>query len=362
MMETDVLVIGGGPAGLCAAYEAAYAGFKVTVVDESFRMGGQLKQQTQILNLPTFMSDQSGQDLCAALVDRLRMYDVVFLTQHVMAGLYENGDIGLTDGQTTQSIAFKKAIMATGASENPIAFQGWTLPGVMTIGAAQILLNREDALTKGKVAIVGINKFSVEVIDQFKQKGIDVSVIIDGNSSRKEDLQEIKKELVDMDIPVYIDVTGIQASGSDEVNQVLIECQGTEMSFDVDIVCVSGGLSPILEPFQVLGCKLAYQESLGGFVPIYSETFQTSVPDIYVAGNAAGITSMRSIILTGHIAGMNAINDLDHTMYNVNRITTLTNALSKSESGTKVGEGRETLFNEYKWQTTKEQSIKKGVL
>ncbi|HLQ72367.1 MAG TPA: FAD-dependent oxidoreductase [Bacillota bacterium] len=361
-METDMLVIGGGPAGLCAAYEAAYAGHKVTIVDESFRMGGQLKQQTQVLDLPYFMTDQSGKDLCVELIERLKTYDVTFLPQHIMVGAYENGNIGVTDGHKTHSIRFKRAIMATGASENPIPFKGWTLPGVMTIGGAQILLNREGALEEGNVVIIGINELSVGIIDQFKQKGVDVSAIIDGSLGSEACSQKVKDELANMDIPIYNNVTSIQAKGSGEVKQVLIEYQGSEVSFEVDLACVSGGLSPILEPFQVLGCELAYQESLGGWVPKYTETFQTSVPNIYVAGNAAGITSMKAIILMGHIAGINAVNNLDRKTVNVKRITKLTHALFESESGMKVEEGRKKLFNAYKMQTAREQSIKKGAL
>src|SRR5690625_6778905 len=91
-METDVLIVGGGPAGLHAAYVAASNGAKTVVVDESFSLGGQLRQQTQSFdNLPKQFERQSGTRLAQELIERLVPLNVTTLLKHTMIGVYKDG-------------------------------------------------------------------------------------------------------------------------------------------------------------------------------------------------------------------------------------------------------------------------------
>src|SRR5699024_8550694 len=132
-MNTDLLIIGGGPAGLSAAYAAASNGIKTTIIDESYSLGGQLKHQTQFFDhLPYGFAKQRGYQLCDYLIDRIRDFDITILENHTMIGSYQNGNIGVTDENHTFPLNAEKVIIAVGADEKPEVFPGWTLPGVIT--------------------------------------------------------------------------------------------------------------------------------------------------------------------------------------------------------------------------------------
>src|SRR5699024_6245489 len=159
-METDVLIIGGGPAGLHAACVAASNGAKTVVVDESFSLGGQLRQQTQSFdNLPKQFERQSGTRLAQELIERLLPLHVTILFEYTMIGIYEDGRVGVSNGSSTIPITAKKIIVTTGAADEASVFPGWEMPGVMTVGAAQILMNREHVLPGKNSFILGSNTF-----------------------------------------------------------------------------------------------------------------------------------------------------------------------------------------------------------
>lgn len=124
-MEADLLVIGAGPAGISAALTTERSGADVVLIDESFSLGGQLRQQTQYFsNLPEKYENDSGISLKEKLEEQLFHSTVQFLTNHTIIGSYKNGSIGATNGKQTIEIRAKKYIIATGASEKVKIFPG----------------------------------------------------------------------------------------------------------------------------------------------------------------------------------------------------------------------------------------------
>ncbi|MFC7395341.1 NAD(P)/FAD-dependent oxidoreductase [Scopulibacillus cellulosilyticus] len=309
-METDLLIIGGGPSGLNAAYEPATKGLKVTVVDESYAFGGQLKQQTQFLEPSSSFKRERGIVLRQQLIDRLLPYQVNFLAKHTFIGTYKNGRIGISNGETVIPIHTKKMIIATGAAEDAIVFPGWTLPGVMTVGAAQILMNRELVLPGKDAIILGSHDFALEVAQQLDAVGVKVHGIFEGEekiaASKPEDIEQIKK----LNIPIFLNTVITSAQGKEKVEKVYMEQNGKEMMCHADLVCISGGLSPILESLEIMNCELTYQKELGGWLPKYDINFETSQNSVYVAGNAAGVTSAGALLVTGEIAGTSVLESL----------------------------------------------------
>lgn len=311
-METDLLIIGGGPAGLNAAYTAALAGVKTIVVDESFSLGGQLNQQTQMLeNLPTSYEKQSGTSLAITLIERLIPFNVTFLLKHTMIGVYSDGRVGVSNGEKTFPITAKKTIITTGAAEEASVFPGWTLPGVMNVGAAQILMNREQVLPGSKAFILGSNTFSLEVAIQLSAAGVNIMGIIESDSQLESNSKESINQVKDARIPIYLNSSISNATGKGEVEKVTLNNDGVEDEYDIDLVCIGKGVTPILEPFEIMNCKLTYLKNLGGWVPKYSKSMETTISSTYVAGNAAGITCMGGILLTGEVAAVSVLESLD---------------------------------------------------
>lgn len=311
-MNTDLLIVGGGPAGLNAAYKAASNGVKTTVIDNWFMLGGNLKNQTQFYHyLPYHLSSQRGFQLAEYLTDRLKKLDVTILESHMVIGAYQNGNVGVTDGSNTFPVNAKKIVIATGAEEEPEIFPGWTLPGVMTAGAAQLLMNRERVFPGGKVLVLGSNDFALEVVCQLNDCDIKVEGIIESGSELLYQDNGLAMKIQDAGIPVLLNSYIESATGKGEVEKVCVNTDGNENLYNVDLICVANGMTPILEPFEMLNCDLTYQTSLGGWIPKYDCTFQTTDPSVYIAGNAAGITSIGGIMLTGEIAAVSVMETLN---------------------------------------------------
>ncbi|MFM1655235.1 NAD(P)/FAD-dependent oxidoreductase [Brevibacillus sp. B_LB10_24] len=307
-MKTDILVIGGGPAGLLAAYEAAASGRKVTIVEESWSLGGQLRQQTQVLeDLPAPYTGARGFVLAERLLGQLEPLPVDILLEHAMIGRFADGSIGISDEQQVQRVAAASVIFATGAAETPVTFPGWTLPGVMTPGAAQIAINRERVLPGKKALMVGSSDFAIEVVRQMHEVGIDVLAVVEQSGAiqakRKENHQYAAEH-----VPVLLGAEISEAKGTGRVEQAFVRKNSTDqpISYEVDLICTDGGRHPILEPFSILDCELAFRQQLGGWLPSYDMDLQTSVEGIFVAGNAAGVSSQAACLLTGMIAGISA--------------------------------------------------------
>lgn len=310
-METDVLIIGGGPAGLHAACVAASNGAKTVVVDESFSLGGQLRQQTQSFdNLPKQFERQSGTRLAQELIERLLPLNVTILIKHTMIGVYKDGRVGVSNGSSTIPINTQKIIVTTGAAEEASVFPGWTLPGVMTVGAAQILLNREHVLPGKNAFILGTNTFSLEVAKQLTDAGVSIQGIIESDYKFHSKNAKVIQQVREAGIPFYLNSSIVNATGSGEVEKVILDNDGVEAEFDIDLICIGAGVTSILEPFEILNCSFIYQKGLGGWVPQYNKAMETSNQSIYVAGNAAGISCMGAILLTAEIATVNSLEAL----------------------------------------------------
>ncbi|WP_010531921.1 NAD(P)/FAD-dependent oxidoreductase [Lentibacillus jeotgali] len=311
-MRTDLLIVGGGPAGLNAAYKAASYGLKTIIVDKWFSLGGQLRQQTQSYDhLPQHFAKLRGYKLADFLIDRLKPLDVTILEKHTLIGAYSDGSVGVTNEKDILPIDAKNVLITTGAMEEPDIFPGWTLPGVMTAGAAQILINRERVLPGKQALILGSNEFALEVAAQLHDCGIAIKGIVENRSELLCQNEKLIARISNAEIPIVLNGVIESAIGKGKVEEAYVNHNGNNALYDVDLICVAKGITPILEPFEVMNCDLIYRERLGGWLPEYYGNFETTNPSIYVAGNAAGITNMGGILLTGEIAAISAVESLN---------------------------------------------------
>ena len=313
-MKVDVLIIGGGPAGLTAAYEAASRGAKVAIVDESWESGGQLRQQTQVLDslMPPFIGLR-GYELAQKLISRLEPFAIDYYLKQSVIGVYADSSIGISDDKIITKVSASSIIVATGAAETPVAFPGWTLPGVMTTGAAQILINRERVYPGQTALLVGSSDLSLEVAAQMNAVGIQVLGIVEKSDRILAREQNNLDYLNAIKIPIHLNTEVTEVKGSGKGKKVVLG-QGDNsntLEYDVDFICVDGGRHPIIEPLAVLNCKLAYRIELGVWIPYYNTNFQSSVNEVFVAGNTSGVTSQGGFILTGAIAGIGAVKYLE---------------------------------------------------
>ncbi len=308
MKRYDLIVVGAGPSGLSAAIQAARFGAKAAVFDENASPGGQLfKQIHKFFGSKEHHAKIRGFNIGKQLLREAAGAGVIVHLNAVVTGIYDNKEILVNmDGETAHYKA-DSIIVAAGARENMIPFDGWTLPGVMGAGAAQTLMNLHGVQPGRKVLMVGSGNVGLVVGYQLMQAGVKLAAVIDA-APRVGGYGVHAAKVARMGVPFYLSHTVLKAEGTDHVTGAVIAevdgrfqpISGTEKHFDVDTICMAVGLSPMSQLTSMIKCKSVDQ---GGTRPVVSEYGETSVAGIFAAGDVAGIEEASSAMINGRIAG-----------------------------------------------------------
>lgn len=337
MEKTDIAIVGGGPAGMAAAIEAARAGANVTVIDENARPGGQLfKQIHKFFGSGVHHAGTRGFQIGQNLLREAEEAGVEMRLDTVVYGIFSDRRLGLICGDHTEELVASVVILATGANENALTFPGWTLPGVMGAGATQTLINIHRVVPGQRILMVGAGNVGLIVTYQLLQAGAEVIAIIEGLSyigGYGVHASKVRRA----GVPILTSHTILQAEGDEKVKGAVIAqvdekwepVTGTQETLDVDTICLAVGLSPLAELAWMAGCQSSYIPSLGGWVPLHDENLETSLPGVYVAGDLAGIEEASTAMEEGRLAGLAAAEALGH--------------LSPKEASAKKGEVQERL-------------------
>ena len=315
MKHAEIVIIGGGPAGLCAAVSAAKSGSKVLIIDRNKILGGQLIKQTHMF----FGSEKQyastrGIDIPEILINELLKYkeNVEIKTDSTVVGMYEDGIITVLEKEDNYyKIRPKSVIVATGAYEKFLSFPNNDLPGIYGAGAVQTLMNVYGVKPGNKVLMVGAGNIGLIVSYQLMQAGVEVKAIIDAAPKIGGYLVHASK-IRRMGVPIMTSHTVKEAIGYEFLQKVVIckvdekfnYVEGTEISFDVDVMCISVGLTPLNELLAMRGCEMKYIPQLSGLVPVRNENYETSVENIFVAGDATGVEEASAAMVEGALAGL----------------------------------------------------------
>lgn len=345
----DVIVIGAGPAGLAGAIAAAEFGLKVTVIDEFIKPGGRLLGQLHQEPSGEWWNGieeskrlyQKAKQLAVDIRCGVSVYNLT--KEHNLWNVHTSID--------TLEAPF--VLVATGAAEYPIPLPGWTLPGVMSIGAAQVMTNVHRVQVGQKGVIIGANILSFAILNELQLAGITVDRIVlpEKNALSKQagDPEAVMKSLLHAShlapspllrmgsrfmksdwmrkiglnfypkngmkvngTPLQLRKAALEIIGKDQVEGVRIAdidangniIQGSEKIYNADFVCIAGGLYPLAELAAVAGCPFQYIPELGGHVPHHSEAMETPLDGLFVAGNITGIESGKIAMAQGTTAGV----------------------------------------------------------
>ncbi len=320
MKTTEIAIIGAGPAGLAAAIEAVKADAKVTLIDENSKPGGQLFKQ-----IHKFFGSQKhgagirgiriGRDLCA----EAERFGVELLLNTTAYGLFPERVLGLTNGDSSEELKAERIIIATGATENALAFPGWTLPGIMTAGAAQTMINIHRVLPGKRILMVGAGNVGLIVSYQLMQAGAAVVAVVEA-APKIGGYQVHASKLERAGVKILTSHTVKEAKGADCVESAVIaklnerwqRIDGTEMELNVDTICLAVGLTPLAELAWMAGCEFRYARDFRAHVPILDENMQTTQLGIYIAGDVAGIEEASTAMEEGRIAGVAAAESLGY--------------------------------------------------
>ncbi|UFJ39564.1 FAD-dependent oxidoreductase [Brevibacillus humidisoli] len=345
----DVLIVGAGPAGLSAAITCAEHGLGVIAVDEYVKPGGRLLGQ---------LHQEPDGHWWNGITEAERLLDqAAHLGVSIVCGVsvYHVERIGEEWLVSTSEGAVRAAalLLATGATETGAPIPGWTLPGVMSIGAAQVMTNVQRVRVGHRGVVIGLNILSMAITRELQVAGIDVNRVvlpvaspINHKASHPQLVLESLLQAAHLapspfirwgsrclttdwlkrlavrcyprrgvsmwGIPVQLRTAAAEIVGQEKVEAVrLIDVSpdglplpGSEREVACDFVCIAGGLSPLAELAAVAGCPFAYVPELGGHVPLHNERMQTPLKGLYVAGNITGIESAKVAMAQGTVAGL----------------------------------------------------------
>ncbi len=356
MGKTEVLVIGSGPAGLKAALGAAEQGAKVTLVERDPFLGGQLVKQTHMFfgSKEQYASERGfkiAEKLTAAVEEHS---GILVLKEAAALGYYDDGVVTLELRDRVLPVSFDAMIMATGAQENTLMFPNCDLPGIYGAGAVQTLMNVYGVLPGKRVAMLGAGNIGVIVSYQLLQAGVEVPAIIEAApdiGAYHVHASKVRR----MGVPIYTSHTVVSAQGTDYLEKITMAelgdnwqpVPGTERELEVDVLCIAVGLTPLTEILFQAGCEMAYIPELGGHVPRRSNLLETSVPNIFVAGDVSGIEEASAAMVEGTITGLTAALNLGYGRDSYDEKIAAAHreldALRKGPSGEKIRSGLEHL-------------------
>lgn len=322
MLECECGIVGAGPAGLSAAIEAAKTGVRdVIVIDENARAGGQLfKQIHKFFGGAEHKAKMRGIDIAHQMVEECRDLGVKLLLDTAVYGIFQDNVLALHSKGEIQQLKAKRVLLATGASENPLAFPGWTLPGVLGAGAAQTMMNVWRVRPGDKALVVGAGNVGLIVSYQLMQAGTQVVAVVE-ILPRISGYKVHASKITRLGVPILTSHTIKEAQGdSNNVEEATI-CEvdpnykpipGTERYLSVDTVCIAAGLSPLAELAWLAGCEFQYIAELGGYIPVHNEDMQTTIHGVYVAGDVSGIEEASTAMMEGAIAGLAMAESLEY--------------------------------------------------
>ncbi|PMR73687.1 aminomethyltransferase [Billgrantia endophytica] len=297
---TDVMVVGGGPAGLEAALTAAEAGVRVLLVEQQPRLGG-------ALTYARFDTEgRRGEALRASLVAAVEAHDNIdILCEATCNGWFSDNYLPVIQGQRMYKVRARECIVASGSFDQPAVFRNNDLPGVMLASAAQRLM-RHYAVRPGKRAVIltGNDDGYLAALDLHEQ-GIEVAALVDMRQDA--DDADLANAIDVLGIPRHLNHTVYEALHDKRLHRVtgvelrhiagMGEVGGGGLTLACDLLCMSAGYMPVYQLLCQAGGRLGYDEESAGF------TLGGLPAHLHVAGSVNGFHDLGKVLRDGTRAG-----------------------------------------------------------
>jgi len=342
-LNTEVCVIGGGPAGISAALAAAESGLRVVLLEARPWLGGCFDYRAS-----TFFSDVSLNERVRELGNKLENNpNIRVLTHASVIGFDHNNLISAFQiGHETDvfneryiEIRAESAVVATGCIERPLIFENNERPGVMQVGCAHRLA-RTYGLSPGKQIVFSVgHDLGLEAAIDLHNLGLGVLCVadirLDGQDPR------LVAALAERRVPLLKGWVASKAHGAKHVRRVtLMTTTGKRnRDFECDLLVASAGLTPVLGPLMLAQAKVAYDDHTGFFLPVQLPS------KVHAAGRMLGLEDVLAIEASGTVAGLSAASDCGASVSNkLREAEEKRNKRSGPKRGTKwvqaIGSGR----------------------
>jgi NADPH-dependent 2,4-dienoyl-CoA reductase/sulfur reductase-like enzyme/bacterioferritin-associated ferredoxin len=335
-LTPDVLVVGGGPGGLSAARTIAAAGLDVLLIDERAKLGGQYFKQPPV---PGTVDEErldpqyrEGRHLISAA----REAGVQTLLGVHVWGAFSPHHLTAAGPNERFVIRPRRLVLAAGAYERGVPIPGWTLPGVMTTGAAQTLVRANQVAPGSRVLISGNGPLNLQLASEMTKAGVTVVGLAEvadirwfaGLGPGAAMLLNVpslvwrgmryRATLLRHRVPLMPRSSVVAVSGGAVAEAATVArldergktIPGTERTFDVDAVCLGFGFLPSNELSRALGCAHRYDTTTGQLVVERTSTGRTTVDTVWVVGDSAGVGGAQVAMAAGVIAARDILDSL----------------------------------------------------
>ncbi|MGE0211136.1 MAG: FAD-dependent oxidoreductase [Parvibaculaceae bacterium] len=319
VLTPDILVIGGGAGGLAAAATAAKAGADVLLVDERPALGGQFYKQ------PAFPVRDDAQFAGGrALIAEAQVAGVRFLKGALVWGAFQPLDLMVLQEGSTLKITPKRLIVATGTYERGLPVPGWTLPGVMTTGAAQTLLRSYGTLPGRRVLVAGNGPLNLQVALELSRAGAEVVGVAELSKPGLSQVSAVagmafaSPSLLAKGMGLMAGLTrrGVPVLKGHVLEAVETSADGLVATLarwprdaaprrrmEVDAVCMGYGFHPSNDLLRALDCRHDFDAARGQLVTVRDADCRTTAMQVYAVGDCTGLGGAPAAVAQGRIAG-----------------------------------------------------------
>ncbi len=324
----DIAIIGSGPSGMAAAVTASEFNCSTVVIDEQAKPGGQIYRNSRfspLRNSPVLGTDyHQGEHLA----DAFTQCKTDYLANSVVWYIDQEGTLGISENNRAKNLSAGLIIVATGAMERPSPIPGWTLPGVMSAGAAQILLKTGALIPEGRVILAGCGPLLYLVAWQLMNAGAEIVALLDAtNTSRM--LKSLPKlagaltapgylikglsyiaALRKARIPIFKGLESIRAEGDGKLQHVVFTAKSRKFRLECESLLLHHGVVPNTQISRALECRHIWDKRQLSWKPDLNHWGHTNKERIYVAGDSGGIVGAKVSELQGRLAALDALNKL----------------------------------------------------
>ncbi|MEM7739019.1 MAG: FAD-dependent oxidoreductase, partial [Deinococcota bacterium] len=324
----ELVIIGAGAAGMTAAVTAKQAGLEPLLVDTYSHAGGHYykqaaTQEARASRRQTEFNDLQGQ-LKKLAVECWQSANVWSVVQDPEAGDFQ---VHIEHQAKSLCVHARYLLLCTGAYDRPLIFENWHLPGVMTLGGAQMLLKGQSLVPGKNVMVAGSGPLLLAVAAALAKAGANVRAVLDtasytqglgsiaglvGQPEKLQDASDYLLTLLRHRIPIKCRHTIFRVEGQQRVERVIygkVDAQGkplwqTAQVAEVDAICASAGFLPNIAMSKHLGCEHHFNPQLDAHFPKHDKNMQTSVNNLYVAGDITTVGGKEHAKLQGELAAL----------------------------------------------------------